>query len=1126
MRLTGCTILLAIFLFPLITLAEAVHKENSVLATGRWYKLSVWNTGIHKVSYEDLQSMGIETSQVIPANIRLFGNGGGMLPESNSKFRIDDLRENPILVNDGEDGQFDPGDYFIFYGETADKWYYDTMTASYSHVKNLYSDSTYYFLTFDLGPGKRVLPRASCDSIPTYAPQRFDDYLYHELDERNLIRSGKVWYGEVFDNIKNSFDFSFDFPDRDSLVGVKLKSYVAARCTMISRFLISVNGILTDSIQVDFSSGLYTYGKFKVRNSTLYSKTSPLTINLTYNLPISNAIGWLNYLEVVCQRFLIFKGPQMSFRCSSSVRKKWITEFRVKKMYSGVSVWDVTDPGEIRSVEGTLANNIFTFRCPTEELREFISFDGSSFFSVHYAGTVANQNLHSLDPSTLIIVTNPLFTEYAEQLAEFHREQNNISVEVVPTTEIYYEFASGQKDPTAIRDFMKMLYDRGQPDNSPRYLLLFGDGSYDPKDRVPGNNNMIPTFQSSESLDQMFSYVCDDYFGILGDTEGQESNGSIDIGIGRLPVTTVEQAAIMVEKILRYASPSDSVMSDWRNVITFVADDENDNIHFKQAEESSNIVLKKYPVFNVNKIYLDAYQMIKIPAGYRFPDANEAINNAISEGTLLINYTGHGGESGWSYEQVLTLADIEAWTNKNELPVFITATCEFSRFDNPERFSGGEMVILRADGGGIALFTTTRLAQSTYNQRVDTSFFRHLMDKKDGEYLSMGDLVRISKNNNNNNNAIRNFVLLGDPAQRIAFPENRVKTIEINDNPLSGSDTIKGMSRVSVSGMIEDPNGQQITDFNGILRAKVFDKSITYTTLGNTSDSYPANFSIQNSLLSEIKASVTEGLFTFDFVVPKEIALQFGRGKISYYASDGKQDANGFTDSIIIGGKDTLADPDNQGPDITLFLDNPGFISGGTTSINPVLLCDLYDKDGINFVGVGIGHEIILVLDDDGAHPVVLNEYFTPQLNTCTGGSLIYPLHDISPGYHKLMLKAWDMFNNPTEKEITFYVSSQLIVKKILNYPNPLSEYTYFWFEPMKDCGTLEVEIEIYNITGQKVTSLNYTYSESTPVPLCYWNGTDANGRMLRSGIYPYRIKFRGDNGMYVESSQKLVIFR
>jgi len=1128
MRIRAIYSFLIILFLPLCTVAGTIHKTNSVLATGQWYKLAVWNTGIHKITYEDLQSMGISTTQIVPTDIRLFGNGGGMLPESNAAFRIDDLRENSLAVYDGGDGHFDPGDYFLFYGESADKWYYDGSTHTYTHAKNLFSDSTYYFLTFDLGPGKRVLPEASTDSTPTYIAQRFDDYLFHDLDERNLIRSGRTWYGEVFDNTLNSYDFPFYFPNRDTLVPVKLKSYLAARCPQTSRYIISVNGSVTDSVQMEYTDmgSVSEFAKYKSKLSTFTSINVPLTINLTYKIPTSNSIGWLNYLEIVCQRHLTFSPPQMSFRCSNSIGQDWITEFRIKKMNSGIEVWDVTDPGETRSIMGILENNLLKFRLSTKSLREFIAFDGTAFFSVKYSGPVANQNLHNLDPSTLVIVTNSLFRSFADQLADFHRQQNGMSVQVVPANDIYNEFACGQKDPTAIRDFMKMLYDRGQPENSPKYLLLFGDGSYDPKDRIPGNNNMIPTFQSTESLKFLGTYVCEDYFGIMGDNEGQESNGSIDIGIGRFPVTTVEQAGIIVDKIKHYALHTDSIMTDWRNTITFVADDENDNLHLQQAEESSGIVAKKYPVFNVNKIYLDAYPLVKIPAGSRFPEANKAINQAVSKGTLLINYTGHGGEAGWAYEQVLTTTDIAAWKNKNELPVFVTATCEFSRFDNPERFSAGEMVILHPDGGAIAMYSTTRLALSTSNQHLDTSFFRHLMDKQHGEYVTMGDLIRISKNNNGNNNNIRNFALLGDPAQRIAFPEYRIRTIGINGNPIQQSDTLLGMSKVTVSGIVENQFGQKISNFKGVLHAKIFDKPVTNTTLGNTSDSYPTTFKVQNSLLNEVITLISDGIFNFDFVMPKDIALQFGRGKISYYAWDGGKDANGYTDAIVVGGRDTLAEPDNQGPDISLFIDRTDFISGGTTSINPLLLADLYDKDGINYFGLGIGHEITVVLDEDETHPIVLNSCYLPQISPSIGGSLMYGFKNLSPGKHKLTLKAWDMFNNSSEKEISFVVSSQLAVKKIMNFPNPMSDYTNFWFEPMKDTGHLDVEIDIYNITGQQVVTLNYSYNENIPGPLCTWDGTDANGKRLVSGIYPYKIKFRGNNGMYTEASQKLMIFR
>jgi len=1115
-------------ILPGMVIAGYPHKTSSVLKTGQWYKLAVWNTGIHKVSYEDLQSMGADPAKINPANIRLFGNGGGMLPESLAIGRIDDLRENPIQVVDGGDGQLNPGDYFLFYGESADKWNYDSVSHSFNHSKNLFADSTNYFLTFDLGEGKRVTPESSSDSVANYYTKHFDDFAVHEMDQRNLIRSGRIWYGEIFDNDQNSYDFPFTFTNLDPIYPLKIRTYVAARCPSTSRFFLSYNGEVIDSLQLEYTDPGSTsvFGKFKVKQSMLIKPDSSFILSLFYRLPVETAIGWLNYLEVLCRRDLIFTGPQMPFRDASTVGHGRITTFMIDNPTSDMKVWEVTDPGDVHIVQGTLTASTWNYRLPTDSLREFIAFNGHDYYFPKFTGAVPNQNLHALDPTTLVIVTHPLFINQAEQLASFHREQNGYRVTVVPTDQIYNEFASGQHDLTAIRDFMKMLYDRGQPGNSPQYLLLFGDGSYDPKNRIPGNNNMIPTFQSTESLKFLGTYVTDDYFGIMGDKEGLESNGDIDIGIGRFPVTTIEEAQAMVDKIMHYSSKSDSVMSDWRNTITFVADDENDNLHLEQAEEAAGIVAGKYPVFNVNKIFLDAYSLVRIPAGSRFPGANEAINKSIADGTLIMNYTGHGGESGWSYEQVLTITDIEAWKNYNKLPVFITATCEFSRFDNPERLSGGEIVILHPEGGAIAIYSTTRLALSTSNYKLDTSFFRHMMDKKEGRYVTMGDLIRITKNNNGNNNNIRNFVLLGDPAQNIAFPDYRIRTIGINGNPVGYSDTLLGLSRIRLSGIIENGLGQKVPTFNGVLQTRIFDKPVTYTTLGNTSDSYPTNFKMQNSLLFETKSTMKDGVFEVEFVVPKDVAIQFGRGKISYYAENNDIDANGYFDNFVIGGQDSTVDPVDSGPDISLFMDNRNFVSGGMTGFNPVLIADLFDTDGINYFGLGIGHEILAVLDNDWAHSMILNDYFQPEFNSCMRGTLAYGFTNLSSGLHTLTLKAWDMYNNYSMKEISFVVNSKLSVTRILNSPNPMFTYTNFWFEPMKDAGRLDIQIDIYNITGQPVRTLNFSYSENVPGPVCTWDGTDVNGRKLSSGIYPYKIKFKGKDGLYAEASQKLVIIR
>lgn len=1118
-----------LILLPVLVFSGIPHKESSVLATGRWYKIAVAQTGLFKVTYQDLLSLGMDPAQINPEHIRLYGNGGGMLPESNADFRIDDLRENSILVSAGNDSHFDPGDYFVFYGESPDKWYFDPVLRTFNHIKNLYSDSTFYFITADLGPGKRIQDQASTDSNNTFTSTRFAEHLFHELDSHNLIRSGRTWYGEVFSKDKSDYTFSFPVPNADSAVAAVIRTNVAARSKLISRFIMTQNGKVIDSVQVDGTDpdNTYYFGKQKTRQTPMYKVKPELTIGLKYHPPDETAAGWLNYIEVNCSRRLIYTAPQMFFRDVFTASTGRVTEFRMKSVISDVKVWDVSDPENILNILGSIEDSVFRFRLQTDFLREFVAFDGSYFYPVSLYGPVENQNLHAVTPVRMVIITHPEFLFQANQLADFHREKSGISVNVSTTLQVFNEFASGQQDLTAIRDYVKMLFDRGQPDNGPRYLLLLGDGSYDPKNRVPGNNNKVPTYQSIESLKFVGTYVTDDYFGIMDDNQGSESNGRLDIGIGRFPVSTREEAQQMINKIIHYSSNGDSVLSDWRNVITFVADDENDNLHLEQAEELAQIVGTNYPLFNVSKIYFDAYPIVTIPGGYRFPDATKAINHAVAKGSLIVNYTGHGGEDGWSIEKALTVGDINSWKNLRKLPVFVTATCEFSRFDNPERLSAGEMIIIHPEGGAIALYSTTRLALSTSNFRLDTSFFRHLMDRQDGEYLKMGDLIRVSKNNNQNNNNIRNFVLLGDPAQEIAFPEYRVKTLKINNQPLETADTLLGLSTVTVSGIIENELGQKMEAFQGELEAKVFDKPITYTTLGNTNDSHATDFVMQNSLLHSGSTPVLDGAFNFSFIVPKDISLAFGKGKLSYYARNGETDAAGYSDQIIIGGTDPAIDPVNEGPRILLYMNDRSFTDGGKTSFNPMMIADLYDTNGINYIGLGIGHEILAVLDGDRQHPVVLNDYYQPDFGSISRGSLTFSFSNLSVGSHVISLKAWDMYDNSSEKEISFMVSSSVKVTDIINYPNPMKDQTVFSFLPMKGTGPLSVEIVIYNLQGQVVQTLDYTYSENPEEPLMfYWDGTGRNGMKLNSGIYPYKIKFMGAHGSYGEAAQKLVIIR
>ena len=480
---------------------------------------------------------------------------------------------------------------------------------------------------------------------------------------------------------------------------------------------------------------------------------------------------------------------------------------------------------------------------------------------------------------------------------------------------------------------------------------------------------------------------------------------------------------------------------------------------------------------------------------------------------------------------MVTISDIQSWQNAGKLPVFLTATCEFSQFDNPERYSAGEMVLNQFPGGAIALFTSTRTSIATTNSALDTSFFHNLIPPAGEPLPTLGDLIKISKNRTNNNGFLRNFVLLGDPALTITFPKYRVLTTEINHHAADvAPDTILGLSVVSVKGEVADFNGNKQDNFTGKLTVKIFDKPVNYKTLGNkpgNGGSYPQTFQFQNSLLGEEKVSVSKGEFGFSFVVPKDIALQFGKGKISYYASDNLTDANGYFDNFIIGGKDPGINPVNLGPYIRLFMDDTLFVSGDITSENPVLLAFLRDTNGINATYLGIGHEILAVLDNNTSHPIVLNDYYEPDPDSYQSGTVTYPMSDLSTGLHHLKLTAWDYYDNPSSAEIAFFVFDrpELSIGQVINFPNPVIDHTTFRFIPLQNAGAMDIQIQIFCYTGQvrKIIESSVPESVNTPVDIL-WDGRDDNGNKLVSGLYLYKVIVRGENGAFTQTTQKMII--
>ncbi len=1091
------------------------YKDNSVLSTGNWFKISVDNTGVHKISYQDLIDLGMDVDNIDPKDIRIYGFGGGMLPENINEFRYDDLPENAIYVAGEGDGSFDSGDYILFYGESPDVWEYNNYMYKRIH---LYSDYTYYFITADQGEGKRIQTQSLSTLSPTFYSDKFNDGYHYELEESNLIGTGRVWYGETFDLFNDLIvDVSFPYLDVDS--PVVLAADVAAKSDIYSSFSFKVNNVnrLTLSVPPTNSANLNSdYAKTKFDSTSFMASGSDLNIKVTYSKPYSSSVGYLNYFTLNAVRSLSFTGSQMDFRDLRTANQNHVTQYTMSKVTSDVTVWNVTDPTNVIKMESSVSGSNLIFQMESDKIEEFLAYDGSSYHSVNIIGSIQNQNLHALSESDMIIITHSDFSDEAERLANHHAEFDGMSIIVTELLPIYNEFSSGSQDISAIRDFIKMLYDNSSAGNEPQYLLLFGDGSYDMKDRVEDNTNYIPTWTSAESLNPVNSHTKDDFYGCL------DGDIMVDIGIGRFVVSSTSQARSAVDKVIHYASNSDEVMGDWRNVVCLIADDEDHGLHFEQSEKHAYNIDTTTCTINVDKIYLDAYEQVSGPSGEKYPKATEDINKRVDRGALFMNYVGHGGELGLAHERVVTITDINSWDNYDNMPVFITATCEFSRFDDPKRVSAGEHVFLNSNGGGISLFTTSRATYAGANFKLNKLIYKYALQEIDGEHLRMGDILRLAKNESGNDANTNKFVLLGDPAMEIAFPKQKVITATINGiSILENIDTINALSEVTITGEMHDYLGNKLTNYNGTLFPTVFDKPTKYTTLGNDPTSPVATFYIQKNPLYKGKASITDGEWEFTFIAPKDIAYEYDFGKISYYAKREGEDATGCYTEVIVGGYNEDAVIDMEGPEIELFMCDEFFKDGGTTDENPDMLAYLRDDNGINTVGSGIGHNIIATLDD--ALEFVLNDYYESDLDNYTSGTIRYPFFNLSDGHHTLTLKVWDIYNNPSTAQISFVVNGG---SDGLNFPNPFRTETQFTFEHTYCEEELDVDIRIYSLTGQLVKRIMDEYNSDCYVYISEpWDGTNDSGGKLAGGIYIYKIFVNNSSGESVLNlSNKLIL--
>ncbi len=1111
-------------------LAKSTNFGNSILASGDWFRFRVDKTGVHRLDRNFLSGLGMNLNGVDPRTIKIYGHGGKSLPLVNAQTIAYDPPELAISVTGEEDGRFDNNDAVLFYGIATDTDY----VAENDSFINPYSNDSYYYITTNGGSGKRILPQVQPAGAPAVTYDYFEAAQHYEKDLINIGRIGRVWYGERFDFEPEQI-FTFTFNNIVTTQPATLQINTGAIADTPTSFSYEVNNSAVGSrsfpgIPRANTSTASQRSVFQMNN--LAVSTNTINVKLTFNNGGNpSAQGYLDYISLTVPQQLLGTGKQFKFSIRDAALQPGVVRYQFASAGAIQEVWDITDPYNITKIDNRDNAATFSFVANGGESRVYQAVDQRDFYSPINVSNhrVANQNLKGtifrtatsnfLDIDYLIITPNFLRPE-AQRLANYHITQSNLNTKVVTLEEIYAEFSEGKQDIAAIRNFVKYVYDNASaPSRRLQYLNMFGDASFDYKDRIAVRDNIVPTYLSQNSESLVNSYCTDDFFTFMDPNEGDlGSNNLMDLAVGRMIVSDLKEAREMVDKTISYTA--EPAFDKWRNNITLIADDIDDvnadrNLQVNVNALADEIFLNR-PDYNVTKILLDSYEQVSGGAGERYPDAVEDIRNAFEQGSLVINYYGHGNEDGLAAEFVVTQPMVRSLRNPNTLPLFITVTCEFTRYDNPLRVSGGELTYLNPQGGAIAMVATNRLigigAGAAFNDSLDDFLFQYDND----EPISMAESLRLAKIALASDGNRRVVAFVGDPALKLAFPSPKVVLTTINGAPaLGNTQVLRALDRVTLAGQVQNVNGTLLNDYNGTLSATVYDKLLQRQTLGNdgftdANGLITIDFTTLGEVLFRGQATITNGLFEFSFVMPRDTQIPVGAGRVSFYAKRANvpEDQNGFSQDLTIGGINRNAAVDDLGPEIQLFMNDTNFVSGGITNKDPFILAFFEDDNGINTAS-GVGHDITATIDGDDVNPYIMNDYYEANVDDFRKGKVFFPLRDIAPGLHTLVVKVWDTYNNSSTQEIQFLVAddNELKLERVLNYPNPFTTYTEFWFNHNRPFESLDVQVQVMTISGkviwtknQSITTTGFTSREIT------WDGRDDFGQQLGKGVYVYKI--------------------
>lgn len=1122
------------------------------IQNGRFYKISVDTTGIYKINKEFLRKNNIPLD-FDPSKFKVYGNGGMMLPENPGAFRYKGLQEVAIEAVGLEDGSFDQEDYYLFYAQGPNGIVRNPILKGDQvgdHSTHLYENKAYYFINFDgITNGKRI-QTSEINANPKETFRSFDQVLFYENDSLNLYNVGRLWVGESF--FENS-DFQIQFNGNGPVSNPTFNYQLVGTNAQNISYTIQVNN--TEIIHNSFGRGDLRKEAGSINFSSI---NYPIHIQVNVDNSLNPAAGvYLDYLRLNFKQNLSFNNQQLGFRWLDGLTENEVYAFNLSG--DPTYVWDVSDRVNAKQLTGQ--NGVYKFQVKARAYpNEFIAFNPNQAFTPNYEKQIENQSLASLSGIDYVIVTHPKFIAQAQRLARAHEQVSGVKTAVVTTEQVYNEFGSGSQDIGAIRDFFKFLYEK---DGALKYALLLGDSSYDFKDRIPHNTNMVPSYQSDYSIGVSSSFVSDDFFGILDDADYGLNLSQLDIAVGRLPADDINEAEVLVGKTLSYLNTNTSYgtpFGDWRTKVTFVVDDDNPGsnsaFHTTVENKSAQYIENNLPFYTVEKLYADAYEQVGTSGGLRYPALEKGIVNAIESGTLLLNYFGHGGVNGWAQERIFTqnqVKNLRNWDKENaKLPILLTVTCDFTVWDIPQISSGGEMMIKNPAGGAVAMLTTSREIPVSYGLYMNDIVVKQLFQVENDQYLPIGEALRRAKLAYSSAAGLK-LNLIGDPLISLARPSKKVNIDKINGIDANQfTQTIQALDFVSIEGSVLSGASNSIdVGFNGTVAGTLYDKATEKTTLNNDGNLDKLTFKEQTNAIYRGGSKVENGKFKFEFYVPKDINFDVGNGKMLFYVHNEIEDGVQYKNDIKVGGinENSEVKNDQEGPVVGLYMNNLNFANGGITDRNPYLLACVIDSTGINATGAGIGHDITQLLDGNINSTTVLNDFFeggdaspclNPKVKDFQKGRVLYKLNNLDLGEHTIQFRVWDINNNSTTQTLNFIVmengEQNLHIKKLLNWPNPFTNQTYFHFE--HNCpDVLQVQVQIFTIAGKLVKTIRQTVS-AEPFREGYrtgkfaipWDGLDDFGNKIGKGVYVYKTTVKGVNNETCKGQanavEKLVILK